>query len=191
MHETRRRRAFFLDRDGTINKQVGYCGDPAKIELLPDAAKAIRRINEMGLLAIVVTNQSAVARGLVTEDQVRRVNAEVALQVARAAGGKLDAFYYCPHHPLEGKAPYRRECDCRKPGGGMLKQAAAEFAIDLSRSFMVGDADIDHEAAKSAHERIITFELPSDYSMGRADYRAGSLFEAVERALGLASGFGA
>lgn len=175
-------RAIFLDRDGTINRQVGYCGDPSMIELLDGAAEAVRRFNQLGLLAVVVTNQSAVARGLITEEQVRRVNAEVALQVARASGGRIDAFYYSPFHPTEGSDPrYTRDSDWRKPGGGMLRQAAADFGIDLDRSFLVGDADIDHLAGKDAHPRLITFQVPSEYGSGLADHRAHSLLDASEQ----------
>lgn len=173
------RRAVFLDRDGTINKQVGYCGDPAMIELLEGAAQAVRRFNELGLLTIVVTNQSAVARGLITEDQVRRVNAEVAVQVARASGGRFDAFYYAPFHPHEGEDPrYTRDSDWRKPGGGMLRQAAKDFGLELRRCFMVGDADIDHLAAKDACHELTTFQVPSDYAGGDADHEVHSLLDA-------------
>ncbi|MCB9931809.1 MAG: HAD family hydrolase [Planctomycetes bacterium] len=173
------RRAVFLDRDGTINKQVGYCGDPGKIELIEGAAEAVRFFNQLGLLTIVVTNQSAVARGLISEAQVQRVNAEVALQVARASGGRFDAFYYAPYHPTEGSDPrYTRDSDWRKPGGGMLRQAARDFEIELARCFMVGDADIDHEAAKDADPRIITFQVPSDYGGEVADHQAHSLLDA-------------
>lgn len=176
------RRAVFIDRDGTINAQVGYCGDPAKITLLENAARAITRINEMGLLAIVVTNQSAVARGLISEAQVRRVNAEVALKVAQEAGARIDAFYYCPHHATEGLvAEYARACECRKPQGGMLRKAAADFDIELGESFMVGDADIDHQAAKDAHKDLVTFALPSKYNTGLGDVQVASLWQAVEQ----------
>jgi D-glycero-D-manno-heptose 1,7-bisphosphate phosphatase len=175
-------RAVFLDRDGTINRQVGYCGDPALIELLPGAATAIRRFNEMGMLTIVVTNQSAVARGLITEAQVQRVNAQVALLVARESGGRFDAFYYCPFHPTEGTDPaYTRDSDWRKPGGGMLRQAAADFGVDLARSFLVGDADIDHHAGKDANRGLVTFQVPSEYATGIADHSAHSLLDAADK----------
>jgi D-glycero-D-manno-heptose 1,7-bisphosphate phosphatase len=175
-------RAVFLDRDGTINKQVGYCGDPAMIELIPGAAHAIKRFNEMGLLTIVVTNQSAVARGLITEAQVRRVNSEVALQVARESGGRFDAFYYSPYHPTEGDNPdYTQDSDWRKPGGGMLREAAREFDINLAASFLIGDADIDHHAAKDAHAELVTFQVPSEYASGTADHNVQSLLHAAEK----------
>jgi D-glycero-D-manno-heptose 1,7-bisphosphate phosphatase len=185
-HNQAMKRAVFLDRDGTINKQVGYCGDPAMIELLPGAAEAVRRFNDLGLLTVVVTNQSAVARGLITEDQVRRVNAEVALQVARASGGRFDAFYYAPFHPTEGDDPhYTNDSDWRKPGGGMLRQAAADFGIDLGRSFLVGDADIDHQAGKDAHAALITLQVPSDYNSGLADHQVHDLEHAATIIAGL------
>lgn len=175
------RRAVFLDRDGTINEQVGYCGDPAMIRLIPGAAQAVRRFNELGLLTVVVTNQSAVARGLITEDQVRRVNAEVARQVAAQTGGRFDAFYYAPFHPTEAVDPrYATDSDWRKPGGGMLRQAAQDFGIELAASFLVGDADIDHQAAKNADPGIITFQVPSEYNSGQADHQAHNLHHAAE-----------
>lgn len=174
------RRAVFIDRDGTLNVQVGYCGDHTKMRLIPGAAQAVRLINELGLLAIVVTNQSAVARGLITEEQVRRVNAEVALLVARESGGSIDAFYYAPFHPTEGEDPrYTRNSDWRKPGGGMLRQAARDFDIDLAHSFMVGDGDIDHQAAKDAHPDLATFQVPGEYSNNVADYVVDSLEDAA------------
>lgn len=180
--------AVFLDRDGTINKQVGYCGDPAKIELIRGAAQAVRNFNDMGLLTIVVTNQSAVARGLITEDQVRRVNAEVAVQVAHESGGRFDAFYYAPYHPTEGDDPrYTKDSDWRKPGGGMLRQAAQDFGLDLPRCFLVGDADIDHQAARDADKDIITFQVPSDYAGNDADHDVHSLLEASTKIASLLS----
>ncbi|MHC4840952.1 MAG: D-glycero-alpha-D-manno-heptose-1,7-bisphosphate 7-phosphatase [Planctomycetota bacterium] len=181
------RRAVFLDRDGTINVQVGYCGDPTKIELLPGAAEAVELINQLGLLAIVVTNQSAVARGLITIDQVNRVNSEVALQVARESGGRFDGFYFAPFHPTEGDNPeYTNDSDWRKPGGGMLRQAAADFGLDLAKSFMVGDADIDMHAAKNADQNMITFQVPS--KSGRAgDQEVESLLHAVRKIRALLS----
>ncbi len=169
-----------MDRDGTLNVQVGYCGDPAKMELIPGAAHAIRLFNEVGLLTIIVTNQSAVARGLITEEQVRRVNAEVALLVAKESGGCIDAFYYAPFHPTAGDDPrYTRESDWRKPGGGMLRQAARDFGIDLAHSFMIGDGDIDHQAGKDAHSDLVTFQVPGKYSSKVADHVVDSVEEAA------------
>jgi D-glycero-D-manno-heptose 1,7-bisphosphate phosphatase len=117
------------------------------------------------------------------------VNAEVALQVARASGGRFDAFYYAPFHPTEGSDPrYTVDSDWRKPGGGMLRQAAIDFELELDRCFMVGDADIDHEAAKNASRKIVTFEVPSDYGGGLADHQVPSLLDAVQRIRDLLNG---
>lgn len=132
------RRAVFFDRDGTLNEEVGYVGEPERIRLLPGAPEAVRAANAAGFEAVVITNQSGIARGLLTEDQVRAVNERV-VQLLAAHGARVDALYYCPHHP-EGKvAPFNTACECRKPGAGLLKQAAEGRGIDLRRSFVVGD----------------------------------------------------
>lgn len=177
------RPAIFLDRDGTINKQVGHVGHPQKIELMPGAAQAIARINTMGYWCIVITNQSAVARGLASEDDVRRVNSEVALRVARESGGRIDGFYYCPHHESEGTGAYTVACNCRKPAPGMILAGAKDFNVLLEHSWMVGDGAIDHEAAKRASPSIRTILLPSEYHDGKglADFYEDSLLLAVER----------
>jgi D-glycero-D-manno-heptose 1,7-bisphosphate phosphatase len=127
------RRAVFLDRDGTIIEDAGYLRDPAGVRLLPGAAHAIRHLNEHGLIAVVATNQSGIARGLLTLDEYnateRRVDELLTLE-----GARLDAHYFCPHLP-ELNGP----CDCRKPGSLLYRQAAERFGIDLSRSWWVGD----------------------------------------------------
>lgn len=174
------RRAVFLDRDGTINRNVGYLADPAGIELLPRAAQAIAILNRLGLLTIMITNQSAIARGLATEAQVQRVCSEVALQVARESGARFDGVYYCPYH--EDHPGWQEFHTWRKPRPGMLLQAAQDFHIDLTRSFLIGDGLIDHQAGKAAHSGITTFLLPSKYHTGEsdADHHVESLWHAVE-----------
>jgi D-glycero-D-manno-heptose 1,7-bisphosphate phosphatase len=126
-------RAVFLDRDGTIIEDAGYLRDPAGVRLLPGAPQAIRQLNEHGLIVVVATNQSGIARGLLTLDEYRaterRVDELLALQ-----GARLDAHYFCPHVP-ELSGP----CDCRKPGTLLYRQAAERFTVDLSRSWWVGD----------------------------------------------------
>ena len=126
-------RAAFLDRDGTIIEDAGYLRDPAGVRLLPGAAQAIRQLNEHGLIVVVATNQSGIARGLLTLDDYgateRRVDELLALE-----GARLDAHYFCPHVP-ELSGP----CGCRKPGTLLYRQAAERFGIDLSRSWWVGD----------------------------------------------------
>ena len=139
--------AVFLDRDGTINEEVEYLSDPEELHLIPSAAEAIRLLNEARVPAIVVTNQAGVGRGYFTEAKVRAIHEQLANQLA-AHGAHLDAIYCCPHHPDEG-------CDCRKPKSGMLKRAAEEHGIDLSRSFAVGDKVSDLEAGRRAGCRTV------------------------------------
>jgi D-glycero-D-manno-heptose 1,7-bisphosphate phosphatase len=128
------RRAAFLDRDGTIIRDTEYLRDPDQVELLPGAAEAIRRLNDAGWPVIVVTNQSGIARGLLTEQDYERVRMRVDKAIARAAGAKIDATYYCPHHPdLTGR------CDCRKPGVKLYNDAAKDHDLDLRASWYVGD----------------------------------------------------
>jgi D-glycero-D-manno-heptose 1,7-bisphosphate phosphatase len=133
------RRAIFMDRDGTICEEVGYVNHVSRSRLLPGSLEAIRLANAAGYLVVVATNQSGVARGLFDEALVVAVHRALADTVA-AGGGRLDALYFCPHHPREGQPPYRAECDCRKPRPGMLERAAREHDIDLTSSWMIGDS---------------------------------------------------
>jgi D-glycero-D-manno-heptose 1,7-bisphosphate phosphatase len=130
-------RAVFLDRDGVICEDVNYLKHPSQVRLIPRANEAIRLLNERCFKVVVVTNQSGVARGYLTEEDVERVNLKMIGELGD--GCHIDAIYYCPHHPDVGRIPYRGECDCRKPKPGMLKLAARDLDIDLSRSFMIGD----------------------------------------------------
>ena len=140
--------AVFLDRDGTINEEVGYLGSLDKFKIIPCAYEAIRLINGSGMKAVVISNQAGVAKGLFTEDFVKIINEH--LQAAlRQNGAYIDSFYYCPHHPTEGTEPYRQVCNCRKPAPGMLLQAAQDLNIDLTKSYLVGDRFNDMEAAKN------------------------------------------
>ena len=136
------RRAVFLDRDGTINEEVHYLSDPAEVHLLPGIGEAIRRLNEAGVPAIVVSNQSAIARGYFDEERLAEIHRELEALLA-SHGASLDAIYYCPHHPDE-------QCACRKPKPGMLHQAAADIGIELRKSVLVGDAHSDLEAGRRA-----------------------------------------
>ncbi|OGP85387.1 MAG: hypothetical protein A2V87_07975 [Deltaproteobacteria bacterium RBG_16_58_17] len=149
MREGKRQAAVFLDRDGTINEEVGYLDRIEKLRLIPGAAEAIRLINESGMKAIVVTNQSGVARGMFDEDFVHQVNTRLR-EMLRAEGAAIDGLYFCPHHPTEGLGDYLRTCDCRKPAPGLLLRAAEELRLDLARSYMVGDTLKDIEAGVRA-----------------------------------------
>jgi histidinol-phosphate phosphatase family protein len=136
------RQAVFFDRDGTLIEDVHYIADPAQVVLRPGAAESVRRLNAAGWLALVVTNQSGIARGKLTEADYRRVEARVA-ELLAAGGARLDASYFCPHLP-EVTGP----CACRKPGTALYEQAAAEHGIDLARSAYVGDRLRDVEPAR-------------------------------------------
>lgn len=148
-----KQKAIFLDRDGVINKYVGFLRDINEFELLDGVAEAIKKINESGYLAIVVTNQPVIARGEVTYEELHEIHNKMETLLGQE-GAYLDAVYYCPHHPhkgYEGEIPELKiECDCRKPKPGMLLQAAKDFNIDLKNSWMVGDSDTDIEAGKNA-----------------------------------------
>lgn len=149
MIEKQRWAAIFLDRDGTINEEIGYMDRMEKLRLIPGAAQAIRLINESGMKAVVVTNQSGVARGIFTESFVAETHARLG-EMLRAEGAWIDAFYFCPHHPTEGRGAYLKICDCRKPSPGLILRAAAELHLDPARSYMVGDMPKDIEAGNRA-----------------------------------------
>lgn len=148
-----KQKAVFLDRDGTINKYVGFLRDIDKFELLPGVAEAIKRINASGYLAIVVTNQPVIARGEVTVDQLKTIHNKMETLLG-AEGAYLDAIYYCPHHPhkgYEGEVPMLKiDCKCRKPKPGMLLRAAKDFNIALNLSWMIGDSENDVKTGKNA-----------------------------------------
>jgi D-glycero-D-manno-heptose 1,7-bisphosphate phosphatase len=139
---------LFLDRDGTINVERGYLADPNDVELLPGAADAIRAANEFGIPVIIITNQAGVARGFHSEAAVVSVN-ERLKQLLSDQGARIDAVYYCPHHPEAGNPPYRIVCTCRKPRTGMLKMAEKSLGINLASSFVVGDKCSDIETGKN------------------------------------------
>ena len=149
----RKQKAVFLDRDGTINHYVGFLKEISEFELMPGVSEAIRRINESGYLAIVATNQPVVARGEVTEAGLREIHNKMETLLGRD-GAYIDAIYCCPHHPdrgFEGEVPgLKIDCDCRKPRPGLLLQAAEDYNIDLSESWMVGDGENDVKAGKAA-----------------------------------------
>jgi len=141
-----RRAAVFLDRDGTINEDPGWISDPAQVRLFRGVPEALRRLRQLEFLLIVVSNQSGVARGLLTFDQVERVNR----RVFELAGIEPDRFYYCPHHPTEGSGPFTTACSCRKPATGMVLRGIREFDLDPGHSFMIGDSEVDVACGKGA-----------------------------------------
>lgn len=160
------RRAVFLDRDGTIIVDEGYLADPTKARLLPGVIDALRTFRERGLMLVVVSNQSGIPRGLITPAQHAAVDARVK-QMLADEGVPLDAAYYCPHLPNDA-------CTCRKPLPGMLEQAAREHAIELPRSFMVGDKMSDVAAGRAAGCVTALLGTGKDFSIApdtRPDYR--------------------
>ena len=175
-----KQKAIFLDRDGTLNKYVGFLRKPEELELLPGVAEAIRKINESGYLAIVITNQPVVARGEVTFEELEKIHQKLETELGKE-GAYIDALYYCPHHPDRGFAgeisELKKVCDCRKPSPGMILQAAKDFNIDLSVSWMVGDSKIDIESGKNAGTHTALLGHESDYGQ---DVTCENLLKFVE-----------
>jgi len=143
------KRAVFIDRDGTISEEVGYINHLSRFRLFPYAAAALRRLRELGYLAIVITNQAGVARGYFSEKMVQAIHKRMTEEL-EASDAALDAIYYCAHHPSVGEPPYQLDCDCRKPKPGLLLRAARDYDIDLPNSWMVGDRYSDVELAANA-----------------------------------------
>ena len=139
--------AVFLDRDGTINREVDYLSDPDQVELLPGAAEGLRKLKQAGYLLCVVTNQSGVARGLFDEERLHAIHARLK-ELLAAEGVHLDWIGYCPHHPTEGRVGHRANCFCRKPRPGMMIEAAALLGINLERSWCIGDSRRDLKAGE-------------------------------------------
>lgn len=138
--------AIFLDRDGTINEDPGYLTHPGEIRLLPGVADALRLLQEQGFRLVVVSNQSGVARGFLTEAMLEEIQERLEA-LLKDQGVILSGMYYCPHHP-EGAPPYGQVCGCRKPKGGLVERAARDHGLDLSRSYVIGDQQIDIELAR-------------------------------------------
>jgi D-glycero-D-manno-heptose 1,7-bisphosphate phosphatase len=147
-----RRRAVFLDRDGTLIEESGYLDRLERLAFFPYTVDAVRLLNRAGFAVVVLTNQSGVARGIVREAFVAEAHRHIEDRLA-AGGARVDRFYYCPHHPAAAIDALRRACECRKPRPGMLRQAAADLDLDLSRSFSVGDRWHDLEAGRAVGAR--------------------------------------
>ena len=183
--------AVFLDRDGTINEEVGYLDSLDKLKMIPAAYEAIRLLNKSCMKAIVVTNQSGVARGYFTEKLVRQTHDIIQGSLLQKKAS-IDKFYYCPHHPTEGKGIYLQNCNCRKPLPGMLLQAAHDFDIELGSSYLVGDTYRDMETAKkvgvkgilvkTGYGRELLQEIGPDTATveNKPDFIAEDILEAVK-----------
>ena len=180
-------KALFLDRDGTINVDPDFLLTAEQIELIPGSAEAMARARRAGYKLVCVTNQSAVARGLLTEETLAAIHQALQERLA-ACGAALDAIYYCPH--LEGAliAAYDRTCDCRKPKPGLVLRAADELGVEPSRSWTIGDRRRDIEAGRAAGTRTAFVATgPEPDRPVEADVTAANLAEAIDRILALES----
>jgi D-glycero-D-manno-heptose 1,7-bisphosphate phosphatase len=184
------RAAVFFDRDGTLNEEVSFLTSPDQLRLILGASKAVRTLNTRGIPVCVISNQSAVARGLISEADLVPIHRKLAGELERD-GAHIDRIYYCPHHPTDGIPPYNKECDCRKPRPGMLHRAAAELALDLRESSVIGDRIVDIQVAKAVGAKGIL--VLTGYGMTALeecrekgvtpDFIAPSVREAVEYVL--------
>ena len=188
------RNAIFLDRDGVINPYVYNAefgtvdspNSPDEFTLIPGAGEAVAEFNRLGFLVVVVSNQPGIAKGKFTPALLEQVDAKMRAGIAEA-GGKLDAVYYCLHHPQATVAAYRARCECRKPLPGMLLEAAQKLDIDLRNSYMIGDGVTDLEAGRAAGTRTVFIGQSKPYIFAafekhgvQPDFMAASLTEAVE-----------
>ena len=164
--------AVFVDRDGTIMKDADYCSDPKQVQLFPGIPESFRRLKSNGFKLIIITNQSGIGRGFFTIEQYRAVEAEVLRQLGN---GLVDASYFCPDVPGQHSS-------CRKPAPGMILQATREHRIDLSRSFFIGDKEIDVECGRNAGVRTIRVQTGSerDTTGSVADWVTADLAEAAK-----------
>ncbi len=175
------RPAVFLDRDGVINEEVGHLYNIEDFRLLPGAAQGIKLLNASDYLAIVATNQPVIARGQLTEEGLGKIFAKMDTLLGRE-GARVDAVYYCPHHPDKGfpgeNPAYKTDCDCRKPRTGMIAAAARDWNIDLKSSWFIGDSDRDIECGRNAGLRTIAIKSPR-IKERRADFECAGLTQAA------------
>lgn len=181
-------RAVFMDRDGTINEEVGYVNHIERFVLLPRVGEAIRLLNQHGLKAVVITNQSGAARGYFPESLIHLVHQRMQ-ELLKREGAYLDGIYYCPHHPDVGSPPYRQKCGCRKPETGLVDEASRALDLDCFKSYMIGDRGKDLEFARRIGAKGIL--VLTGYGRGeweycqnqwkvKPDHVAQDLYEAVQ-----------
>jgi len=163
-------RCVFIDRDGTIAKDVPYCPSPEQFELLSDAGEGIKQLNSAGFKVILVTNQSGIARGYFSEEMLGRIHEKMKNDLA-VYGAHFDGIYYCPHHPDDN-------CDCRKPKPNLIIRAAREHDVDLSQSYLIGDSDQDIAAGKASGCITILISHPKTSVETKADYTADNFLAA-------------
>jgi len=179
--------AVFLDRDGTLIEDVNYLSSSDQIKLFEHSAAAVKKLNDTNILAILVTNQSGVARGYFDENDVKLVNQALA-DMLKDKNAYLDGIYYCPHHTKGIIEKYKKDCDCRKPKAGLIKQALSDFKdIDLKKSYVIGDKICDVELARNAGCKGILVKTGygekiaanSDQNYIKPDYIAEDIIDAV------------
>lgn len=170
MNHRSKKRAVFIDRDGTMTVEGGYINDPNRLMLLPRCARAIKKLNENGVLAILATNQAGIARGYFDEETLKSTLKRLEL-LLMTEGAHLDALYYCPHHPSVGNPPFRKKCNCRKPLTGMLEKGAKHFGLDLERCFVIGDKISDAELGKKVNAKAVIVKT----GYGEGEIRLGKM----------------
>jgi D,D-heptose 1,7-bisphosphate phosphatase len=178
-------KAIFLDRDGVINQETGYIKNWQEFKLLPRVVEAIQLINQSEYAAIVISNQSGIARGLCAYEDVVHIHEQLNNHLSQSQA-QIDAFYFCPHHP-EGINEFALKCSCRKPENGMILQAAKDWKIDLQSSYFIGDSERDIIAGKKSE--CITYAVKSGHPLDpknfSSDFIVHDLFEAVQNILNL------
>jgi D-glycero-D-manno-heptose 1,7-bisphosphate phosphatase len=162
-----KRPAVFLDRDGTINEEMGYINHQSRFVLLPHSAKALRLLNQEGFLVIVISNQSGAARGYFPEALIQVVN-DYMRSLIEKEGAFIDAIYYCPHHPSATISTYRMVCQCRKPSIGLIRRACDDYDIDMDRSFVIGDRLTDVQTARNSGLKGVLVE--TGYGRGEIEH---------------------
>lgn len=184
-----KQKAIFLDRDGTVNKHIGFLTKPEQFELLPNSEQAIKKINESGYLAIIITNQPVIARGDITDDELNEIHNKLETLLG-FKGAYLDAIYYCPHHPdkgFEGEVKELKiDCNCRKPKPGLIFQAAKDYNIDLNNSWFIGDSKSDIEAGKNANCK--TALIKQNENTFDADIAGNNLEEIINKIINIELG---
>ena len=160
--------AVFIDRDGTINEQMGYINHLSRFKIIPGVPEAFSLLNDLGFLVIVITNQSGIARGYYSIDLVHQIHDLLRKTIKKEANATIDAILFCPHHPQGTVSEYTMDCDCRKPKTGLIKQACMDFEIDLTNSFVIGDMASDMELANQAGVKGIMVE--TGYGLGEIDF---------------------
>lgn len=187
--------AVFLDRDGVLVREVNLLTHLGLIDIFTDVPHALQRLKEAGFKLPVVSNQTGIARGILSEEKAREIQREIESQIATLGGPLLDGFYFCPHHPSATLAIYCVDCECRKPKPGMILQAAKDLNIDLTKSFMIGDRISDIHAGFAAGVKTILVETgahldppittttPMDLTL-KPDFQAHNLTAAVDWIIG-------